>query len=306
MYPVAGIADQHDTLVGHSGAVMKTEWIAAARCGHADSAQRAAAGLIQLGRETAIRQLHVTRCLVTRNGPDNGRAMTAIVRIQHRQQSKRPRAVKNFIGHIIVRLLMIDRADHGAVIILPARRGDPQLFARFAAAPLRRDQKRCGQNRPIGQHNLRDAAIEPTRNDILPQMQRNPIAGFCSIEEGPAQQMILIHGAQRIAGPFRLEIEAAGPQMVEHLDRLDGAALARQMRAKADRLQHRHARTGYGRGAAVEATCRHRFRIEALDDMGGHALRRQSQRLCQADQPATQYDCCFRHARLPPETWPIM
>jgi hypothetical protein len=114
--------------------------------------------------------------------------------------------------------------------------------------------------------------------------------------ERAAEQLVLVHRAQRAVVFVRNEIKLARRQPVADPDMADGAALAGQRCADPDRIEHLMRRARHRRSAPVEPRRQRHRGIGGIDDDRGQAVRGQSRAERGANEAATEdKDVCLCH-----------
>ncbi len=250
---------------------------------------------LHFGEPGAFRQLEHRRRLIGGHRPDHGGPGAR----QHRQQRERTADIEDFIGGVGVRHFMVDRGDHGGVLILPAGGVDARRLARGAVAPFRRDQQCAVDRRAILQRQGDAIGITIDMDGTIGLEDGEVFDLGRGLRQRDAQVAIGEHRPHHAIIRVRHEIERARIQPVADPDTVDRAALAFQMRANADRLKHGEAGRTDRRDTAVETGGRGLHGVGRIDHGALHAMARKSDAQGEANQaPAKNDDVEALHGHL--------
>ena len=189
-----------------------------------------------------------------------------------------------------MRLFVRDLADDRAVVILPVRHDDAGILAHPAAPAVRGDQQRSRQLFAILQQDIDAMLAALAGRDLRRHVQRDPVMGLNRFEQQPAQHGIFDHDAHRALVLAGHEIQRAGLEPVVDQDLLDIAAVRAEFFGQANGIEHLPAGAVDRRHPGVILRVEQVGRVGPVDDRHLQPVRRQRQRLGQADHARAQYD----------------
>ena len=292
---VGGVADQGEAAVDIAVGMEQPNRIAPAPAQDPHGAVPIAETTLHFRAERRIGQPQHGRRMFCPLRPDNGRAMGAVRRIGHRQDGERARGQEPLMGNAVMRRFVPHGADDAVLGIAPLGGGDPGLGAQEGICPVRSDDQRRGQNRPVlqcqfGDRIARGQTLRPGRRQDANfgrslQQRRQPLADGAVLHD-PAERSAV----QRLTEIPVVVVQEQRRRAIGNADVQDRLGRVLDLPPQADLSQQPVGRIGDRRGPSVIGHCGHRRQRRPVDQRNRKPALRQGQRQGAADHAAADDD----------------
>ena len=197
MDAVRGVAHQHQARVDVALGMDQPERIPPARAGRLDVAEIVAEAARELGLEARRVELEQALREVGALGPDDRRAMLAVLAVAHRQDGEGPARQELLLGDAAMRPLVARHQHDRDLVVRPGARADAGLLAHGAEAAFGRGDQARREAPAALQHELGAVGIALGLDHLVRRHQLDLRAGRQPAQQGRAQEAVLDDPAHR-------------------------------------------------------------------------------------------------------------